>query len=101
MSWVHARLVALAASLLLLAGCSGGASGSVLSAIKAPSNLVYSANPAIYTVGVAVTPDTPSSGGGAVASYSISHALPAGLALNTSTGVISGTPTAHWPASTR
>ena len=32
--------------------------------------------------------------GGAVASYSISPALPSGITINASTGVISGTPTA-------
>jgi hypothetical protein len=31
---------------------------------------------------------------GTVSSYAVSPALPAGLALNTTTGVISGTPTA-------
>ena len=51
-------------------------------------------NPAVYTVGVAITANTPSSSGGAVTSYSVSPPLPAGLSLNTSTGVVSGTPTA-------
>ncbi len=45
-------------------------------------------------VGTAISNNTPSSSGGAVVSYSISPALPAGLSFNTSTGVISGTPTA-------
>lgn len=59
----------------------------------APSGLTYSTNPAVYPVGVAIAPNTPSSGGGAVASYSVSPTLPAGLSLSTSTGVITGTPT--------
>jgi 6-phosphogluconolactonase (cycloisomerase 2 family) len=58
-----------------------------------PSNLTYSANPAVYTKGTAITPNTPSSAGGAVVSYSVAPALPVGLSLNTGTGVISGTPT--------
>ena len=60
----------------------------------APSALTYSANPAVYTKGTAIAPNTPSSSGGAVVSYSVSPALPAGLTLNTTTGVITGTPTA-------
>ncbi len=65
-----------------------------------PLNLVYSLNPATYTKSVAITPNNPSSGGGPVVSYSVSPALPAGLALNTSTGIISGTPTAITPTAT-
>jgi len=61
--------------------------------VAAPSALSYSSNPATYTKGSAITNNTPTSGGGAVVSYSVSPALPAGLTLNTSTGVISGTPT--------
>ncbi len=59
-----------------------------------PSNLTYSENPATYTKGVAITANTPSSSGGAVVSYSVSPAMPLGLSLDASTGVISGTPTA-------
>jgi len=57
-----------------------------------PSGLAYAANPAVYTKGSAISPNTPTSSGGAVASYSVSPALPAGLTLDASTGVISGTP---------
>jgi hypothetical protein len=60
----------------------------------APANLTYSMNPAVYTKGVAITANTPSSSGGTVGSYSISPMLPAGLAIDTSTGVITGTPSA-------
>ena len=41
-----------------------------------------------------ITANSPTSTGGAVTSYSVSPALPAGLTLSTTTGVISGTPTA-------
>jgi len=58
-----------------------------------PTGLSYSSNPATYTTGSAITVNTPTSSGGAVVSYSVSPALPTGLTLNTSTGVISGTPT--------
>ena len=58
----------------------------------APSTLGYSANPAIYTAGTAITPNTPTTTGGAPTSYTITPALPQGLTLNTVTGVITGTP---------
>jgi len=59
-----------------------------------PSGLTYATNPATYVVGVPISSNTPSSGGGAVVSYGVAPPLPAGLNLNTTTGVISGTPTA-------
>jgi uncharacterized repeat protein (TIGR01451 family) len=61
--------------------------------VAAPSALSFSSNPATYTKDTAITNNRPTSSGGAVVSYSVSPALPAGLTLNTSTGVISGTPT--------
>ena len=75
----------------LLSACGGGGGGG---GVVTPSALTYSNTAPAYTVGVAISSDTPSSSGGAVSSYSISPALPAGLTLNTSTGVISGTPSA-------
>jgi len=58
-----------------------------------PVNFTYS-TPPIYYLNTAITPLTPSNNGGTPSSYRISPALPAGLSFNTSTGVISGTPTA-------
>jgi hypothetical protein len=65
--------------------------------VTAPSALSYSSNPATYAKDTAITSNTPTNTGGAVVSYSVSPALPAGLTLNTSTGVISGTPTVATP----
>ena len=58
----------------------------------APSGLVYSSMTLTLLLNAAMTPDYPSVTG-SVNSYSVSPALPAGVSLNTSTGVISGTPT--------
>jgi hypothetical protein len=63
-----------------------------------PSGVGYATNPATYRVGVAILPNAPSSGGGAVVSYSVSPDLPPGLAFSASTGIVSGTPTALAPA---
>ena len=59
-----------------------------------PASLAYSANPAVYNINTPITNNSPSSSGGSITSYSVSPSLPAGLILNTGTGVISGTPTA-------
>ncbi len=65
----------------------------------APSSLSYN-SPNVYTVGDAISSLSPMVSGGAVLSYSISPALPSGLSFNTSTGRISGTPTAVTATST-
>jgi hypothetical protein len=90
------RRAALVGGVLLgawgLAACGGASSGVGASSATPPGGLTYSVNPAFYSVGFAITPNTPSSIGGAVASYSVSPSLPAGFSLDTTTGVISGTP---------
>lgn len=70
--------------------CGCGNNGS---SVKPPSALTYTAGTAVYTKGVQIALNSPTSSGGAVASYSVSPALPAGLSLGASTGVVSGTPT--------
>jgi hypothetical protein len=62
--------------------------------IAAPTSLTYSANPAVYTVGVAIAGNFPSNSGGAIASYAVTPALPAGLSLSATTGEVTGTPAA-------
>jgi gliding motility-associated-like protein len=61
--------------------------------IAAPTNLTYVVPSRFYT-GTAITPITPTNSGGIISTYTINRPLPAGLTLNPSTGVISGTPTA-------
>ncbi len=59
-------------------------------------SLSYSADSVVAKVGTPIANITPSVGGGVTASsYAISGSLPAGLSFSTSTGVISGTPTAY------
>lgn len=58
------------------------------------TNLAYPVNPAVYTKGVAIPANTPTHGGGQVTTYTVSPPLPTGLVLNSTTGTISGTPTA-------
>jgi hypothetical protein len=81
-------IVAVILASTVVAACGGG------SGLEAPAGLSYSANPAAYTVGTAITANTPSSSGGAVTSFSVTPALPAGLSLNTASGVVSGNPAA-------
>ena len=83
----------MAASLGFLAGCGGGG-GSAAPPVQAPTGLTYTLTAPVYTKGTAILANAPTSGGGAVVSYSVSPTLPAGLALSTTTGSITGTPTA-------
>ena len=82
----------LTAVLLLLCGCGGG--GAPVPVVQPPSGLSYTTMTADYIQGTAITPNSPTSSGGAATAYSITPTLPTGLNLSTSTGVISGTPTA-------
>ena len=75
------------ALVVALAGCGG-------SSTEPPAGLAYATNPATYTRGTAIAANAPTSTGGAVETYAVTPALPAGLALHPVTGVLSGTPTA-------
>ena len=92
-----ASVVSGAASYTITATNTGGSTTASLSITVndiAPSGLTYSSQAPSYTKNSAITSNNPSlSGGGAVISYSVAPALPTGLSLSTSTGVISGTPT--------
>jgi len=63
----------------------------------APAGLAYSTNPAVYSVGAPITANTPTSTGGAATSYTVIPTLPWGLNLDSTTGVIGGTPTVATP----
>ncbi len=66
----------------------------------APTAISYTAAAAVYVRGVAIAPDSPTSSGGAVTSWSVTPALPAGLSFSTATGIVTGTPTVVAPAAT-
>lgn len=81
--------------LLALGACGGGddyGGGGTPPPAPAPSALTYT-SPATATVGTAMTALNPTVTGTAT-TWSVAPALPAGISLNTSTGVITGTPTA-------
>jgi glucose/arabinose dehydrogenase len=83
----------LSVSLFALAACGGGGGGGGGSPPTAPTGLSY-ASPFSFRVGVAATPASPTVSGGTPTLYAVQPALPAGLSLDPTTGVISGTPTA-------
>jgi Putative Ig domain len=87
------RVVAAFAAFLVACGSGSGSDGGT-GGVTPPSGLTYSTNPALYSVGVTITPNSPSTSGGAVVGYAVSPALPAGLTLDAATGIISGKPTA-------
>jgi hypothetical protein len=60
-------------------------------AVAAPSSLSYPSSTFSFTAGIAITSLSPTVTGTATG-YSVSPALPSGLSLNTTSGVISGTP---------
>jgi polyhydroxybutyrate depolymerase len=74
-----------------LSACGGGGGSDPAPQPTAPSALTY-ATPPILVVGSAIVPLAPSVNG-SVAQYSISPALPGGLAIDSASGQITGTPT--------
>ena len=74
---------------------SGNGSTSLTITVNpAAPRISYSPASQSYTVGTAIGAWTPANTGGAATTWSISPALSAGLSLSTSTGQITGTPTA-------
>ncbi len=62
--------------------------------VDPPAPVISYSSPQNYTVGSPITPLTPTNTGGTATSYTDVSTLPSGLSLNTSTGEISGTPSA-------
>lgn len=90
------RTVFLSAAVALFIALSGCSSGPAQPTVTPPTNFVYPQTVINATTGQAISSNTPSVGGTAP-SFSVSPALPAGLNLSATTGVISGTPTAVTP----
>ena len=65
----------------------------IINTVAAP-NISYSTSTINGVVSTVITSLTPSNSGGMVDTWTVSPALPSGLRINSSTGVISGTPTA-------
>src|SRR6185295_3506614 len=89
------KTILLSLVMTLLAACGGGGGGggqSTQPPLVAPTGLSYPSSQTL-TIGTPMPAIAPSVTG-TVTSYSVAPALPAGLALNSSTGQISGTPTA-------
>ena len=83
------------AALALVVGASACGGGTTTD--PAPTDFAYAVSPAVYTAGTAITPNVPRSSGGTPTAYSVSPALPAGLGISGTTGIVSGTPTAVTP----
>jgi len=76
---------------------TGGSDTATLTIVVndvAPSSLSYSPSTFTLTKDTAMTTTTPTVSGGTITSWSVSPTLPAGLSLDSTTGAISGTPTA-------
>jgi DNA-binding beta-propeller fold protein YncE len=90
-------VLAAQASYTVTAWYTGGSTSAVLSISvndQQPSALSYTAGAPTYTVGLPIAANNPTNSGGTVVSYSVSPNLPAGMNIRTTSGVISGTPTA-------
>lgn len=59
-----------------------------------PSGLSYTTRTVMNSDGTSASTLTPISNGGRITSYAVSPSLPSGLTLNTTTGVVTGTPNA-------
>src|SRR3569833_1355115 len=94
--WPSLLRAAILCGTLSLSACGGGGGSGPPTTppppagVTAPSNLSYT-SPQVFTVGQPITPLTPTVTG-TVSSYAVSPTLPAGLALDTTSGDISGTP---------
>ena len=81
---------ALGLSLASLSCGGGGGGGGGGTVPGAPAGLSYAQPSATYEAEVPIAPNQPSSTGGAIDTYTVLPSLPAGIALDASTGVISG-----------
>lgn len=66
----------------------------IVSSDSTPStiSLSYAGSPFTYNVGTAIASISPTVTGGTITSYAVTPSLPSGLSINSTSGVISGTP---------
>lgn len=62
--------------------------------VVAPPSISYSPTSYSFTIGTPIVSIVPNSFGGAIVNYTVSPTLPLGLSINSTTGIISGTPAA-------
>ncbi|MBD18954.1 MAG: hypothetical protein CMB13_04905, partial [Euryarchaeota archaeon] len=68
---------------------------------QVPTNIVYDGGSILLTNNTVMTPEPPSiTGPGEITSWEINGTLPSGVNLDSTTGIISGTPTELWPVQT-
>jgi gliding motility-associated-like protein len=79
--------------------CTNSAIKAITVNALAPSGLSYT-TPNVYARGTSITALNPTVSGGAVTGYTITPSLPTGLVINSTTGIISGTPTVISPSTT-
>ena len=94
--WLQASCTGLLHAPNQASGVSDGGSTSTSSLAiyeVAPLSLSYSHMNPYYGVGTAIFANYPSVVGGQATGFTVSPALPSGLSIHTTTGVISGTPT--------
>jgi hypothetical protein len=85
------------ATYTVTASNAGGSTQALLTITvnpPAPTSLTYAVTDTLYLTNSPITANTPTAGG-TITSYSVTPALPTGLSLHPTSGVISGTPTAH------
>jgi len=92
-SWV-ALVIGAAMAVTACGGGGGGGGMSTGGSVTAPSGLSYLQSFSVYTVNTAIGRNIPTYSGGQPTSFTVSPPLPAGLSIDPSIGVISGTPTA-------
>jgi hypothetical protein len=93
----YQTIAAMACLLFALTGCLGSGGSSSPTGSSSGSSITATANTTAQTlaVGTAMASFSPLTPGGGTAPYTFSHfgTLPAGLSLDESTGVVTGTPT--------
>ena len=88
----HWHGLLLASCIMVLCGCAGVSHKSSPAQTPAPTALTYDDSAAVYTQGIAIAENRPTITGGVPTSYSATPPLPAGIVLNSTTGVVTGTP---------